>query len=122
MAELRALREEAGFSGVQTYIQSRNVVFRSRLAAPKVKATLEAALAHHLGKPVGVLVTGAELERVLERNPFPEAEPTRVIVFFYDAPLPGMRSRAGVFRDGSRCRARVASSTSITPTVKANPS
>ena len=44
MSELRAMCESAGFSSVETYIASGNVVFRTKLPAAKVKALLEEAL------------------------------------------------------------------------------
>lgn len=89
MAELRALCEGCGFKDVSTYIQSGNVVFRSKLAESGVKRTLEQALARKMGKPFGALIrTGAELEAVLAGNPFPKAAPARVLVLFLDAPPP----------------------------------
>jgi len=85
MSDLSRLCEEAGFSAVKTYIQSGNVVFKSRLAEAKVKALLEKALAEAVGKPVGVLLrSGAELDAVLRRNPFQTAPANRVIVLFLD--------------------------------------
>ncbi|MGH8076182.1 MAG: DUF1697 domain-containing protein [Lysobacter sp.] len=90
MAELRALCETAGFIDVRTYIASGNVVLRSAFTAKQVKATLEAALDRHAGKPVGVLVrTPAEMTSVLTANPFPKAAPNRSIAIFLDqAPSP----------------------------------
>jgi uncharacterized protein (DUF1697 family) len=44
MSRLRALCKEGGFTRVQTYIASGNVVFESAAAAPKVKSELEARL------------------------------------------------------------------------------
>jgi len=42
-----------------------------------------------MGKPVGVLLrTGAELEAVIARNPFPEAAPNRLIIMFLDRAPP----------------------------------
>jgi uncharacterized protein (DUF1697 family) len=88
MAELRALCETAGFRDVTTYIQSGNVLFRSKLARHRVREKLESALADKLGKPVGVLLrTPEELRSIVERNPFPRAAPNRLIVFFLEAPL-----------------------------------
>src|SRR6478735_565092 len=85
MTELRDLCEAAGFDCVKTYIQSGNVVFKSALSEPKVKAKLEKALTVTLGKPAAALVrTAAELRRAIARNPFPKAEPNRVIVLFVD--------------------------------------
>ena len=88
MGELRALCEAAGFADVSTYIQSGNVVFRSRRGEASVQKRLEQALAEKMGKPVGVHVRAhAELASTLAGNPFPEAPPDKVIVFFLEAPL-----------------------------------
>ena len=85
MVELRALCEKLGFKAVRTYIQSGNVVFSSALDAAKAKAQLEQALATKLGKPCRVIIrTGKELAYVVAANPFPEAEPNRLIVVFLD--------------------------------------
>jgi uncharacterized protein (DUF1697 family) len=87
MTELRALCERLGFSDVRTYIASGNVVFGTRLAAPKAKATLEAALLKTLGKPCQVLIrTADELEAAIAANPYPEAAPNQLLVLFLDAP------------------------------------
>lgn len=89
MADLRALCEGAGFGEVRTYIASGNVVLRGGSSERQVKARLEAALAAHAGKPVGVLVrTAAELRAVLADNPFPEAAGNRVTAIFLDDPPP----------------------------------
>ncbi len=83
MADLRALCEKAGFRDVRTYIASGNVVFTSDLTAPKALVTLESALAKRLGIATQVLIrTADELEAVMAANPFPEAEPNRLIVVF----------------------------------------
>ena len=90
MSELRELCENCGFARVTTYIQSGNLVFSSRLAASKVKLRLESALRSRMGKPVGVYVRAtAELDAIIERNPFKQAEPNRLLVMFLDrAPRP----------------------------------
>jgi uncharacterized protein (DUF1697 family) len=86
MSELRALCEQLGFTDVATYIQSGNVVFSSGLSEQAVKGALAGALEQHMGQPVGVLVrTPDELAAVLDGNPFPHADPARVIVLFLDA-------------------------------------
>jgi uncharacterized protein (DUF1697 family) len=91
MTDLVSLCGAAGFKRTATYIQSGNAVFTSPLPEAKVKAKLEKALGAHMGKPFGALIrTGKELESVLARNPFKEAAPNRVIVYFLDeAPPPG---------------------------------
>jgi uncharacterized protein (DUF1697 family) len=89
MIELRELCEDAGFESVTTYIQSGNVVLRSKLTAAKVKQKLEAALKKKMGKPVGVFVrTPAELESIVKRNPFKRAASNRLIVLFLDRAAP----------------------------------
>jgi uncharacterized protein (DUF1697 family) len=87
MADLRNMCATLGFTDVQTYIASGNVVCASRLSQAKVKATLEAALLEYAGKPVGVLVRSAEeMKAVVDANPFPNAAPNRVMVLFLDHP------------------------------------
>lgn len=90
MTELKRLCEEAGFTTVQTYIASGNVVFDSTKAEKAVKDLLEQALLAYAGKPVQVLLrTGAELAQVLSSNPYPDAAPNRTVAIFLDgAPAP----------------------------------
>jgi len=89
MSDLKALCEEAGFTGVRTYIASGNVVFASDRSEDEVRGALERALHAYAGRPVGVLVrSGAEMASVLERNPFPHAAPERTGVLFQPGPPP----------------------------------
>jgi uncharacterized protein (DUF1697 family) len=86
MTELKALCEAAGLVKVRTYIASGNVVFESKAAEAKVKAALEAKIAAHTGKPLGVVVrTAAEMAAVLERNPFADKPPSKTVAIFLDA-------------------------------------
>jgi len=89
MTELAAMCAEAGFTRVETYIASGNVVFDSRDSATSVKAKLEKRLEAYAGKPVGVAVrTAAEIAEVLERNPFPKAPPNHTVAIFLDVAPP----------------------------------
>ncbi|WP_322032198.1 DUF1697 domain-containing protein [Paraburkholderia sp. J76] len=89
MSELRGMCEALGFTRVQTYIASGNVVFESRLAEASVKKKLEKSLEVYAGKPVGVAVrTAKEWAAVLQGNPFPDAAPDRTVAFFLDSPPP----------------------------------
>jgi len=89
MTELKAMCADAGFADVQTYIASGNVVFSSKLGAPKVKAALEKRLQAYAGKPVGVAVRSAdEIAAVLKANPFPKAPPNTTVAIFLDEPPP----------------------------------
>jgi uncharacterized protein (DUF1697 family) len=87
MADLKAMCSDAGFTQVQTYIASGNVVFKSAASPQTVKDALEARLLAHAGKPVGVVVrTALEMAIVVARNPFPRAAPNRTAVIFLDEP------------------------------------
>lgn len=89
MSDLVDLCRGAGFSGVETYIASGNVVFESKAAASKVKATLEACLQAHAGKPTGVILRSASaMQAVLAANPFGQADPKLTYAIFLDAPPP----------------------------------
>src|SRR5262245_38093605 len=88
MADLRSICEGCGFTDVTTYIQSGNVVFKSKRSESSVQKLLEQSLTEKMGKPVGVLVRSSEeLSGVLDNNPFPEAPPNRLIVYFLAYPL-----------------------------------
>ena len=85
MAELRLMCEGLGFSKVQTYIASGNVVFESSLSAAKTKAALEARVAEYLGKPTGIFMRDhAALEAMIATNPFPDAQGNRLMVILMD--------------------------------------
>lgn len=89
MPTLVKMCEAAGFEEVRTYIASGNVVFKSRLKEPKVKALLERELAAFAGKPVGALIrTADEMAAVLAANPFPNAPTNRTVAIFLDAKPP----------------------------------
>jgi uncharacterized protein (DUF1697 family) len=89
MSELKSMCSDAGFTRVETYIASGNVVFESRLAPSKVKAELEARLQAYAGKSVGVIVRAAsEITAVLRANPFPKAEARHTYAIFLDGRPP----------------------------------
>lgn len=89
MADLKRMCEEAGFSRVETYIASGNVVFDAAKTEAEIRAALEAALTAYAGKPMDVLVrTGAEMAAVRDANPFLDAPANRVVALFLDAAPP----------------------------------
>ena len=89
MAELRAMCDGLGFVNAKTYIASGNVVFDWDGDAASAQARLEAALAEYAGKPVGVLIRGAqEMAQVLADNPFADAPPTQVVTIFLEGAPP----------------------------------
>src|ERR1035438_3790357 len=89
MAEFKAMCAAAGFSKIQTFIASGNVVFETKMAPEKIRAALEARLESYAGKPVGVVIrTLGEMAAVLKANPFPKDPPNRTVAIFLDAPPP----------------------------------
>ena len=84
MADLVRCFGEAGCDDVRTYIQSGNVVFGSSMRS---EAKLRAALEKHVTAATGldvavVLRTEKQLAAVVEANPFPDAEPSKLLVGF----------------------------------------
>lgn len=89
MAELKAMCAAEGFTKVDTYIASGNVVFVTGKSAPEVKAALEKRLLAYAGKPVGVIIrTASEMAAILEANPFPDTAPNWTVAIFLDEPPP----------------------------------
>lgn len=86
MKDLVALLEDIGAQNVRTYIQSGNAVFQSKETnASLLSDEISAAIKERHGLEPRVLLLGAEeLERVVESNPFREAEsePKTLHVFF----------------------------------------
>ena len=92
MADLRALVEAAGGAGVQTYIQSGNVVFDHVSAKDDpLRGDLEERLEAAFGFKVPVILRRATAwDAVIRGNPFPDDEPTRLHVsFLRDEPPKG---------------------------------
>ena len=56
MAELRSAFEDAGHTGVSTFIQSGNVLFRSSTPRGSLEADVEHMLERRLGFPIVVVV------------------------------------------------------------------
>jgi uncharacterized protein (DUF1697 family) len=100
MELLRHIFEELGFSNVQSFIASGNIIFdapsRSR---PALEAQIEAALMKTLGYGVTPFVrNGAELEQIAAFEPFPKTTfvtGDQLAVVFLPAP-PGAKARAAL--------------------------
>jgi uncharacterized protein (DUF1697 family) len=79
MGDLRRVFEGLGYSDVSTYIQSGNVIFTGD-ATP---GSVERAIAAELGMNVVVVLrTSAQLENVVRRNPFADADASKLHVGF----------------------------------------
>jgi uncharacterized protein (DUF1697 family) len=98
MAALSAMFTALGHTEVRTYIQSGNVIFRPRLRSPVgtgLDLELEQAILETFKLPIRVVTrTGDELREVLAHNPFPAAEPERLmVVLLRDVPGPDAIAR-----------------------------
>lgn len=83
MADLKLLCAELGFSRVETYIASGNVVFDCDRPAARLQAQLEKRLLAHAVKTVGVLLrTAPEMRAILKSNPYSDKEPNLTYSFF----------------------------------------
>lgn len=103
MAELKAMFEDLGFSGVRTLLNSGNVVFEAGRGSPAANAKrIAAALAERAGFSANTLVIGAStLQKIVDANPFTDRidDPSRMLVgFFIDGaartPLESLRRQS----------------------------
>jgi uncharacterized protein (DUF1697 family) len=92
MAQLRQIFEQMGFSDVETFIASGNVIFTARRQDP---AALQRKIEAHLDKVLGYEVkaflrSDADLARIVNYKPFTAAKikaARTLLVGFIDAPL-----------------------------------
>ncbi len=87
MEALRALYETLGFSDVQTYIQSGNVIFRTkRQDLARLSKRIEDELERRFGFRTDVILrTPSDLQDVMARNLFakrPGIDPSKLLVDF----------------------------------------
>lgn len=91
MATLRTVIEGLGHTEVSTLLQSGNAAFTApKAATDTVAGGLAEAIEAEFGFPVAVLVrTGAQLDRVVEANPFPAgaSDPKLLHVAFSSRPV-----------------------------------
>jgi uncharacterized protein (DUF1697 family) len=109
MTDLKAMCVDAGFTKVETYIASGNVIFESNASPAKVKSALEARLLAYAGAPIGVVVRSAtEMAAVLKANPFPKAARNFTVAIFLDRPPPSdaLENAVGVNDEQMRLGAR----------------
>jgi uncharacterized protein (DUF1697 family) len=90
MADLRKVVEGLGYTGVQTLLNSGNVVFASDgRSSSDAASRIEKAMSAKLGVSARVFVYSArDIERVIDENPLPAAarEPSRLLVAFVEKP------------------------------------
>ncbi len=104
MGDLNALLADLGHEDVATYVQSGNVVFRSRTdTESRVAAEIEKGITREFGHDVAVLLrTPAELAKIAKRNPFlrGETDHKKLHVMFLDK-RPAAKAVAGLDPDRS---------------------
>lgn len=87
MAQLRSVLAAAGLADVRTYIQSGNVIARSNLERSTLERLVHEVIAREIGAEIAVIArSAAEYRRVLQANPFPQADPARVYFSLLAAP------------------------------------
>ncbi|MGH3035655.1 MAG: DUF1697 domain-containing protein [Gaiellaceae bacterium] len=103
MAELRSALDSLGLEDVVTYIQSGNVVFRTRGGVRDLAGSIEGGIEEAFGIDVVVLLrTPAELRKVAADNPFLRtgADPSKLHVVFLSG-KPTKKAAAGLDPDRS---------------------
>lgn len=103
MDALRALCEECGLSGVQTYLQSGNAVFRSSADRDVITKKIEAGIRKSTGFAAKVILrTADEMREVIEKNPIRGANPKALLVAFLSGPIDAdSRAMLSKLRTGS---------------------
>ncbi len=97
MDKLRAAVEDLGGTGVRTYIQSGNLVFRARKSSPDAwSKKIGAMLLREFGFPVLVITrTSEEFEALVRHNPFATEKEVdgskHHVCFLAEEPLPAVR-------------------------------
>jgi uncharacterized protein (DUF1697 family) len=90
MARLREICAGLGWTEVETYIQSGNLVFSAEGAGESLESSLEAAISREFGFDIAVIVRSAAQWSVYAAgNPFPDAardEPNRLMLHLSKRP------------------------------------
>lgn len=98
MRTLRDLFAGLGFTGVETFIASGNVIFHSPSPAPLQESRIEATLESALGYPVDTFLRSlADVAGVAALRPFPDDDMVRahaVMAGFFRQPLTPMARKA----------------------------
>ena len=105
MDALRALYESLKFEDPRSYVQSGNVVFRTREKnSPELAKKIQKAIEKKCGcSPEVILRTPEEMRKAIAANPFPEqikTEPGKVLVTFLAGDPPrGAEANLDKFKD-----------------------
>ncbi len=84
-ADLKDMGEACGFERVRTFIATGNLLFSTRLGEKEVRAKLARKIDDYFGRHVPIFVRSAkEMADAVERNPFADDQPSRVMAHFID--------------------------------------
>lgn len=89
MAELRTFLSAAGFTDVQTYIQSGNVVFSAEQMPDELAELIAGEIERAFGfRPQVMVLTAEALQAALAANPYPQAadDPKTLHLYFLKQP------------------------------------
>ena len=89
MTQLRAMLAELGCTDIETYVQSGNAVFATRLATRELTSRIERSLEAFMGRPIATtLRTQAEMSAIVAANPFADVanNPAYLCVSFLSRP------------------------------------
>lgn len=88
MKELKNTLETIGFMGVRTYIQSGNVILESDQNNAKAIASeiAGAVMSAYRFKPNVIVLTAAELQNSVKRNPFSTSDGKALHFYFLESP------------------------------------
>jgi uncharacterized protein (DUF1697 family) len=95
MPALRAMAEDLGYTDVATYINSGNLIISSPKKAATVEPEISDAIEKAFGRSIDVIVrTPAQLKKILADNPYPDGNPSQVVVaFLMNAPAKDAKDR-----------------------------
>ena len=85
MAELQAMLTKLGCSDVQTYLQSGNAVFATKLQVTTLTRMIEKALEDFMGRAIAITLRRCnQMQAIINANPFTEMaiHPTNLCVTF----------------------------------------
>lgn len=103
MPRLRLTAERLGYDNVSTYINSGNLVFHTTGGAIEqaLADELQHAITAEFGLSIDVAVrTASHLRELLDANPFPDGDPSQVVVaFLVGQPPPDAEQRVAAVAD-----------------------
>ncbi|MDW8283114.1 MAG: DUF1697 domain-containing protein [Myxococcales bacterium] len=115
MAELRAMLTKLGCTDVQTYVQSGNAVFGTKLSEAAITKAIEHALGAYMGRPIATTIrTLTQMKAIVDGNPFANVatKPAYLCVTFLShaptkaevAPLQGQDWKLELFKIVGKAR------------------